>query len=63
MYKTDQADELFLSPVFIFFFDGHQVLLSERFGPRLIHRLLGDIRGEANKFVIDWSTVWCSTAD
>ncbi len=61
MYKTDQADELFLAPVFVFFSDGHQLLLSERFGPSLTHRLLGDIRSEANKLVVGWTTIWCST--
>jgi len=61
MYKLDQADELFLAPVFVFFAHGHQLLLSERFGPSLTHRLLGDIRSEANKLVVGWTTIWCST--
>jgi hypothetical protein len=63
MYKTDQADELYIAPVFLFFQYGHQLLLSERFGPSLFHRLLGDIRSEGNQLVVDWATIWCSTAD
>ncbi len=61
-YQTDRADELYLTPVFVFFFDDHQLLLSERFGPTLTHRLSGRLRDEGNQLVVDWTTVWCSTA-
>ena len=61
MYKTDQADELYLTPVFLFYHDSHQLLLSERFGPNFTHRLSGHLRREGNHFVVEWTTVWCST--
>ena len=60
MYDTDQADEIYLSPSFLYCYQGDAVLLSERYGPGLKHRLRGQIVNIGQPS-IEWVTLW-STA-
>lgn len=61
-YDTDPSGELYLTHSFLFFVDGGSVLLSERFGPNLIHRVIGEVRPFGGRMGVDWKTVWCTTA-
>jgi hypothetical protein len=59
MVETDEFDELFDSPSFLFYPDNGVILLSERYGPRLRWRLRGRISVRESSPTIDWTTVWC----
>lgn len=61
MYVTDESGDMFLSPSFLFCCQNDVVLLSERYGPSLVHRSRGTwiVRGEFP--TIEWTTLWRST--
>ncbi len=59
MYLQNQNGETYLSPSFLFCLEGDDVLLSERYGPNLKHRIRGRIRADG-KPSIDWTSVWRS---
>ncbi len=60
MYDTDQSGDLYVSPSFLFYLEGNEVLLSERYGPGLKHRLRGRVVSPAPSPTIEWTTIWSS---
>ena len=63
MYIADPPGDFFTIPTYVFYFDGSKILLSERLGPRLIHRLLGIVHTTGGQLVVDWDTINCSTVE
>ncbi len=62
MYNTDGTDSYYMTPSFLFCFDGDEILVSERYGPLLKHRIRGKCLGEsAGAPKVEWRTIWCSS--
>jgi hypothetical protein len=59
MYDTDESDNVFASPSYLFGYDSSGVLLSERYGPQLILRRRGKIIADSEPLEIEWQTLWC----
>lgn len=62
MYQTDSSDEVYITPSFLFCFDNTTVLLSERYGPHLTHRLIGRLSHTNAMSGFEWETVWKSAS-
>jgi hypothetical protein len=62
MYVQDQNGETYVSPSFLFCVEGDEVLLSERYGPSLKHRLRGRIQS-GRQSQIEWTSIWKSCVD
>lgn len=58
MYETDPTDTIYLSSSFLYCHQGDSVLLSERYGPGLIHRLRGHVIKSGPQPIIEWVTLW-----
>lgn len=58
MYETDQTESLYLSPSYLFCHQDDVVLLSERYGPSLKHRLRGRLVSIDKQPTIQWETIW-----
>jgi hypothetical protein len=58
MYETDASREVYLSPSYLFAHENDIVLLSERYGPHLIHRRHGRIIGVGTLYQIEWQSLW-----
>ena len=56
-WDTDASDKYYLMHAYSFVLDGNELLLSERYGPRLVHRSLGRIVIES-PLTIKWETLW-----
>ena len=61
MYETNASGEVYLSPSYLFCHQGNVVLLSERYGPSLKHRLRGTIIPNGEQCTIEWISLWRST--
>lgn len=61
MYETDPTGNLYLSPSFLFCHQEDVVLLSERYGPSLKHRVRGHLVNHGKKATIEWKTIWRSS--
>ena len=63
MYDTDNSGGIFVSPSFLYCCQDDLVLLSERYGGNLTHRLRGKIVDNGMQPVIQWTTSWKSEMD
>lgn len=58
-WDTDESDTYYLMHSYSFVIEGEELLLSERYGPNLIHRSRGVLAKEQPKSV-KWTTCWHS---
>src|SRR5262245_57134049 len=58
MYATDPSDTFYLRPSYLFYRDGGEVLLSERYGPRMTHRSCGRVSSAGGAWQMEWTTRW-----
>ena len=58
MYDTDDSGAIFVSPSFLFCCQDDLVLLSERYGGGLRHRLRGRVIDDGFQRGVEWTTLW-----
>jgi len=57
-WDTEPSDVFYLRPSYLFYRDGCEVLLSERYGPSVAHRSLGRISQVGGVWEVEWATCW-----
>ncbi len=60
MHEKDESEVVYISPSYFFGLGLPFVLLSERYGPSLLHRRLGLILSGQPSLRIEWETLWCA---
>lgn len=58
-YDTYPDGRLFKTPSFLFSAWHDTLIVSERWGPTLVHRLSGSLDRTSNTLAIQWTTRWC----
>jgi hypothetical protein len=59
-WDKDESDAYYLMHAYSFVLEGDELLLSERYGPGLVHRSRGRVIAES-PLAVEWETLWYST--